>query len=239
LYVLKTCDELAAPHWREYEKIAVIYMTILFPLLANADITKYIGVGTTRAALRSEGGKSDWGSYVGLGVEYSKPYSILLAVEANYATKKVTLQNKSWPSESYMIESGKSIGDIPIDGSYLELAAKIGCRISFANNHMSIKVFVGSAISNQLKYLRRVREKTHLWYDPEKGPYTFDYLPFIYSERGPYFFIYDSIIGAVFSYKDFGVEFHYARSLTELEGIHSFNINDKLDSIYIVARYSF
>jgi hypothetical protein len=219
-------------------KKRILYLAILFPLLANAEITKYLAVGTTRASLRSEGGKSDWGSYIGLGVECSKPYSILLAVEANYATKKVTLQNKSWPSESYMIESGKSIGDIPFDGSYLELAAKIGYQISFANNNMSFKVFVGPAISAQLTCPRRVREKTHLWYDPEIGPYAFDYVPRIWAEGGPYI-CYDSIFGVLFSYKVIGVEFRYAKSYTEREEMQGFNINDKLDSFYILARYSF
>jgi hypothetical protein len=216
----------------------VLCLMILLPMFANAEIVKYISAGTTRATLRSEGGKSDWGSYIGLGAEYSKPYSILLGFEAAYATKKVTLQNKSWPSDYDVLYSGMSIGDIPIDGSYLELAAKIGCRISFADNHMSIRVFVGSAISAQLTCPRRVREKTHLWYDPDKGPYTFDYLRREWADGGPYL-CYDSIIGAVFSYKVIGVEFRYARSRTEREEMRGLNINDKLDSFYILLRYGF
>jgi hypothetical protein len=170
-------NSLQTKKWEQkMNKKLFIYLIILFPFLANAEITKYIAVGTTRASLRSEGGKSDWGSYLGLGVEYSKPNSILFAVEANYATKKVTLQNKSWQRDHDLFQSGISIGDIPIDGSYLELAAKIGGRISLANNHISIKVFVGTVISNQLKYLSGGRWNFQFDYDPDKGPYTFDYL---------------------------------------------------------------
>lgn len=220
------------------KKTVVLYLAIFFPLLANAEITKYIGIGTTRSTLRSEGGKSDWGSYVGLGVEYSKPYSILLAVEANYATKKVTLQNKSWPSESDFLYSGMRIGDIPLDGSYLEVAAKIGYRIELVRNMFSIKMFIGRTISQQLKYIHDWRAKEHLDYDPEKGPYTFDYLRRQWADGGPYL-CYDYIIGAVLSYKVIGVEFRYARSLTEREEMRSLTINDKLDSFYILVRYGF
>ncbi|GBE26994.1 hypothetical protein BMS3Bbin03_00914 [bacterium BMS3Bbin03] len=82
------------------KRIAFIFLIILplFPVSTEAGFSKYVGVGLTRATLRAEGGKSEWGKFIGLGLEYSGPFSLFFATEASYATKKVTLENKTWPT---------------------------------------------------------------------------------------------------------------------------------------------
>jgi len=216
--------------------ILVIY--IFFPISTSAKSTKYIGIGVTRATLRSEGGKSEWGKFIGFGLEYSRPSSLLFAIEAAYTTKKITLENKSWQSDSELHHSGKSIGDITYDGSFLELATKIGYHIPRLHSHINIKLFVGPTLSLHYRYVSHVKERKHLWYDEEEGPYEFDYIRCEDEGLIPNISI-DGIIGAIISYKTIGVEVHYARSSKERTCISGLTINGKLDSFYILLRYSF
>ena len=216
----------------------ILSFFILFPLSTNAKTIKYFGVGTTSAALRSEGGKSEWGKFIGFGLEYSKPSSLLLGIEAAYTTKKVILENKTWPSSWDPYNSGMSIGDIPFDGSFYELTAKIGYHIPIADTKAAIKLFTGSSLSVQSRYLSFFRASEGLDYDPEQGQYEFDYLR-CESEGTVSNILINGIIGMIISYKVFGVEVRYARSFTERSCIRGLTISDKLDTFYISLRYGF
>lgn len=214
----------------------VLLFLLIIPITTEAKFSKYVGVGLTRATLRTEGGKSEWGKFFGLGLEYTAPFSLLLAVEASYATKKVTLENKSWPSDSEIRVSNKSIGNIPIHNSYYELATKIGYSIPAYRNLFFLKIYAGPVISMPFRYLNSFRPITHVWYEDE-GPFEFDYLR-DESETLPDILI-DYIIGGTVSYKAIGIELRYARSSTERKCMRGLTINDKLDSFYAVLRYSF
>ena len=216
----------------------ILSFFILFPLSTNAKTIKYFGVGTTSAALRSEGGKSEWGKFIGFGLEYSKPSSLLLGIEAAYTTKKVILENKTWTSSWDPYNSGMSIGDIPIDGSFYELTAKIGYHIPIADIKAAIKLFTGSALSLQSRYLSFFRASTALDYDPEHGQYEFDYLRCESDGTVPSMSI-DGIMGLIISYKMVGVEVRYAKSYTERTCTRGLTINGKLDTFYISLRYGF
>lgn len=216
----------------------IIIILVLFPLSSNAKVLKYIGIGVTRATLRSEGGKSDWGQFVGLGLEYSTSSPLLFAIEAAYATKKVTLENKSWPTGFPPEFSDVFIGNIDIHGSFLELAVKIGCYIPVIGNRMSIKVFTGPTISTQLKYIGNIRADTTIFLDPdERGNYKFDYLR-DESEKLPESSI-NFIIGATISYKSLGAEVRISRAIGERKGLWALNINDKIDCFHILLNYAF
>ena len=216
----------------------ILSFFILFPLSTNAKTIKYFGVGTTSAALRSEGGKSEWGKFIGFGLEYSKPSSLLLGIEAAYTTKKVTLKNKSWPSSLYPPFSSVSIGDVPIDGSYIELFAKVGYHIPLVDNKVVIKLFVGPSVSKQLRYIGDFRLLTEIYLNPEEvGEYKFDYMR-VDSEGASNTSI-NSIIGAVVSYKSLGLEVRYERSYEKRDYMLDFSIKDKLDCFYILLRYGF
>jgi len=217
--------------------LLIMAFLILFSHSSNANIGKYIGVGATRATLRTEGGKSDWGEYIGIGLEYSRPFSLFFAIEAAYVTKKVTLENKTWQSDSDLYHSGMSIGDISYNGSFVELATKIGYNIPMIHNQASCKLFAGPAISVQYQYTSRVCEKYHLWYDTEKGPYKYDYLRCEEDSSIPNILV--GIIGVNVSYKAFGVEIHYIRACTNRKCFCGLIIEDELDSLYIFLRYSF
>lgn len=171
-------------------------------------------------------------------MEYSASSSLLFAIEANYAIKKVTLENKSWQRDSELHHSGIAIGDIPIDGSFFELVAKIGCHIPLIDDQASIKFVAGPAISLQRRYLSRVRASTQYDYDPEHGPYEFDFLGCESEGTIPNLSI-DGIMGVIISYKDFGIEARYARSFSERTCIRGLTINGKLDTFCILLRYSF
>ena len=197
-----------------------------------------IGIGTTSATLRTEKTKSEWGRFVGLGVEYSRPSFVLLGIEAAYATKKITLENRSWPSDAELHHSGMDIGDITYDGSFLELGAKIGYNIPINGTHTTIKLFVGPVISLHYDFRSSFNEHAHLWYNPEIGPYKFDYLRCESEGILPNISI-DGIAGAIFSYKAFAVEVCYNRSSKERKCLSGLTIHGKLDSFYMLLRYSF
>jgi len=218
--------------------LILLFFLFIIPLTTEAKFSKYVGVGLTRATLRNKGGKSEWGKFIGLGLEYTTPFSLFIAAEAAYATKKVTLENISWPSSTNdPYYSGMVKGNIPIDASFFELSTEIGYQISFVKNKLSFKTFLGPVFSLQKHYLSRVKETEYYEYDPEQGPYKFDYLICQWGgEILPEILI---IVGGVVSYNAIGLEFRYARSITERKCMRGLTINDKLDSFYTVVRYSF
>lgn len=215
--------------------ILLVFLLII-PLTTEAKFSRYVGVGLTRATLRNEGGKSEWGNFYGLGLEYTSPFSLYMSADAAYVTKKVILENKSWPGSSELYHSSMHTGNIPIDPSFFELSAKIGYQISLVNNKLSFTPLLGSVFSLQTRYLSGFRWTERYDYDPEQGPYEFDYLRDEGGEILPEILI---IAGGIVSYKAIGIELRYARSLSERKGMRGLTINDKLDSFYAVLRYSF
>jgi len=216
--------------------IVLLFLSII-PIATEAKFSRYVGVGLTRATLRNEGGKSEWGKFFGLGLEYTTPFSLFFAAEASYATKKVVLENKTWQRDSELYHSGISIGNIPIDASFFELSTRIGYQIPIIKNKLFFKPFIGPVFSLQKRYLSGISWTNQYDYDPEQGPYQFDYLRREWGgEILPEILI---IAGGIVFYKAIGIEFRYARSLSERKCMRGLTINDKLDSFYAVLRYSF
>lgn len=217
---------------------SILVILVLSPAAANAKTSKYITIGTTRATLRYEGGKSEWGKYVGFGLEYSNPYSLILGIEAAYATKKVTLENKSWPTDFFPEFSDVFIGNIDIHGSFLELAMKIGYYIPIIGDKISIKIYTGPTVSTQLKYTGSIRADSTIFLDPDEyGHYKFDYIR-DESERLPES-SFNYVIGVTISYKSLGAEVRIARAIRERKGLWALNINDKIDCFHILLNYAF
>lgn len=222
------------------KKISLFFLIILFllPLSVDAKISKYVGVGVTRASLRTEGGKSEWGKFVGLGLEYSSDYSVLVAIEAAYATKEATLENKTWPGSSFLPVSYVSVGDIPIDGSYLEISATIGYRLPIFCNRAYVKLFAGPTLSRQLKYLGKIRIHSGIYLNPDEiDKYKFDYLRA--ESEGAVNTSINSMVGGAISYKALRLEARYSRSYTKRNYMLGLRINDEIESFSILLGYTF
>ena len=220
------------------QKLFFLAVLMLLPLSTQAKFSKYIGVGTTRATLRSEDGKSGWGEYVGLGLEYSRPSSLLLAIEAAYATKKVTLENKSWPNSWEPPFSIGSVGDILVDGAYFDLAILLGYNFPKMCLNTSTKIFTGPVLSDQIKQLGKIHLNNEIVLEPDEiANYKFDYKRA--ETEGVTNFSIGAMIGLTISYKSVGIEARYVRSFTKRNYRMGLAINDELDCFYAIFRYAF
>ena len=221
------------------QKLFLYIVLVLLPFSAIAKTTKYFGIGTTSATLRTEQCKSEWGKFIALGLEYFEPSApLLVGIEATYTTKKITLENRSSPSDAELYHSGMDIGDITYDGSFFEVAAKIGYHFPSVGNQTAIKLFVGPVISLHYDFKSSFHNLEHLDYNPEIGPYKFDYLRCESEGILPNLSI-DGIVGATFAYKAFGVEFRYSRSSRERKCLSGLTIQGELDAFYIFLRYNY
>ncbi len=212
--------------------------TLFLSLTAEAKIYKTIGAGVTRATLRAEGGKSEWGEFWGVGLEYSKPSFLFLGLEGAYLTKKISLGEKSWPTSYFITDADVNIGDVDIHGSFFDLAAKIGYSLPVFSGKIFLKPFVGCALSTQIEYIGNLREKKNIFLDPEeRGHYPFDYLRG--EERALPETSTDVLVGVIVSYRFIQTELRAARSLSERVGLWGLNINDKIDCFYVLVHYCF
>jgi hypothetical protein len=218
--------------------LLILVNFLLLQINANAETNKYITLGTNLSTLRSQGGKSEWGKFIGFGLKYSKQTSLFLAFEGAYATKKFTLENISWQSDSELYNSGKNIGDITSYGSFFELTTKVGYHLPKIHKQVSIELFLGPTISFHYRYTGKAKVHEHLWYDDEKGPHEFYYIHCENEGLVPNISI-DGTVGAFISYKAFGIEIRYARSSEERTCIGGLTINGKWDSFYILLQYCF
>ncbi|MBN2010728.1 hypothetical protein JW960_15385 [candidate division KSB1 bacterium] len=217
--------------------IMVLTTIILLPASIHAKVTKYIGVGATRATLRTEGGNSEMGHFLGLGLEYSRPNNLLFAIEGIYATKKTILENKRWPATYENYTAPMVFGDLLVGGSFVECFIKVGYQIPLYKNRASIKIYCGPGFSRQTRGAGSSVEHDHLWYDEWIGRYEFDYLRS--GGEGTRFHSRDFIIGSIISYRGLGFEIRYASSSTEQKSINSLTIDDKLDTLYFILCYGF
>jgi hypothetical protein len=212
-------------------------MILLIPLFANAESNGYANLGVNFSSLRKQGGKCGLGNSIGLGIEFVKPSAPYFAIEASYVTKKVTLQNKTWPSNMEPEWSDIRIGDIPLERSYFEFNLKLGYSFSLFRNKAAIELFSGPLLSFPFKYSSRFIADSTIFLDlDERGKYEFDFLRC--DSEGADKFI-NWFMGITVAYKSFGIEFRYVRALSPQECIRGLTINDALDSFYFLLRYSF
>lgn len=225
----------------EFKVVGMLPLTFLLillfglPLTSEAAFSKYITAGATTSMLRYEEEKKEVGYSVGLGLEYSQPGIFFLGAETAYTTKLLTLENRTYLScaEIRYCEPDLCFGDVYIDGGFFELAAKLGYHSPIICDNMSVKLYIGIMATFQFRDLRPGQKPSRTIYEPGAA---FDYLPY---ESPLPIFDKNGILGVIFQYKAVGFELRYANSFTEREAFSYLSIVDKLDSFYILLRYSF
>lgn len=210
----------------------------LCPLLLFAQPSNYLKLGLNYSSLRTEGGKSEPGLTLGLGKDFYpiRSFNGFLGFDLSYATKKLKLENKTWPEGLDPAHSNVRIGDIPLDRSYLEFHTKLGYSFSLSRNRASIGLFAGPSLSFPIRYLSRFLADSTIFLDPdERGKYEFDYLR-CESEGADK--ILHWFMGIAVIYKSLGIEIRYDRASRQ-NCIRGLTIDDALDSFHVMVLYAF
>ncbi len=210
----------------------------LFPLSLFAQPSNYLKLGSNYSFLRKEGGKSEPGLTLGVGKDFYPIRSIngFLGLNLGYVTKRLKLENKTWPEGLDPEHSNARVGDIPLDRSYLEFHPKLGYSFPLSRNKASIGLFAGPSLSFPIKYLSRFLADSTIFLDPdERDKYEFDYLR-CESEGADK--ILHWFMGGAVVYKSIGIEIRYDRASRQ-NCIRGLTINDALDSFHVMLLYVF
>ena len=221
-------------------KKIIFFILVILIIASNslyANKTNYICFGVTNAKLQFEDGRSKFGKFIGLGIENKIYKPVYFGIEAAYTSKKITLENKTWPNSIEVIYADVEIADIDIMYTFLEFTLKIGYRYPVLRNSCSVKFFLGPSYSAKMKYIGHTKdhERTIILDQEEKGKYKFDYYRVDLSSVSSL----NYIIGSAFSYKLIDIEFRYEKGLTKTPGIWGLNIQDKIDCLYMLFRMNF
>lgn len=210
----------------------------LFPHLLFAQPSNYLKAGINYSSFRTEGGKSEPGLILGVGKDFYPIPSFdgFFSFELGYITRKLRLENKTWPTGLDPKNSNVSVGDIPLDRSYLEFHTKLGYSFSLSHNRSFIGLFAGPSLSFPIRYLSRSLSDSTIFLNPdERGKYEFDYL--LCESEGA-----DKILrwfmGIAVIHRSFGIEIRYDRASRQ-NCIRGLTIDDALDSFHVMALYAF
>ncbi|MCA9732717.1 hypothetical protein KC799_11350 [candidate division KSB1 bacterium] len=216
-----------------------LFVTILLtPFFVSAQPSKYVKLGVNYSSFRTEGGKSGPGLTLGLGKDIYpiRPFNGFWGFDVSYVTKKMKLENKTWPTGWNPDDSDVRIGDIPLDRSYLEIQTKLGYNISISHIETNVHLFAGPSLSFPIKYLSRFLADSTIFLEPdERGKYEFDYLR-CESEGADK--ILRWFMGVAVMYRDLGIEIRYDRALRQ-KCIRGLTVNDAQDSIHAKLFYAF
>ena len=219
--------------------ICALALVYFMPFLAIAQPTNYVKLGVNYSYLRTEGGQSKPGLAVGIGKEFNSKQSptpnAYLGISLNYVTKRLRLENKTWPASFNSESSNASIGDIPLDRSYLEFNANLGGRFSLSNK-TAIGLFLGPMLSVPIKYLSLFRGNTIFLEPKEKENFKFDYLRCESEGADNYL---NWLFGIIIYYRSYGIGIHYDRALKRQKCIRGLTIYDALDSFYVLMHFAF
>lgn len=210
----------------------------LCPLLLFAQPSNYLKLGLNYSSLRTEGGKSEPGLTLGVGKNFYpiRSFNGFLGLNLGYVTKRLKLENKTWPTGLNPNDSNVSVGDVLLDRSYLEFFAEVGYSFSLPYKKTRIDIFTGPMFSFPIKYLSRSLSDSTIFLDPdERGKYEFDYL--LCESEGA-----DKILhwfmGVAVGYKSIGIEIRYDRASRQ-NCIRGLTIDDALDSFHVMVLYAF
>lgn len=207
------------------------------PLLF-AQPSNYLKLGSNYSFLRKEGGKSEPGLTLGVGKDFCpiRSFNGFLGLNLGYVTKRLKLENKTWPGGLDPNNSNVSVGDVVLDRSYLEFSAEVGYSLSLPHKKTTIDIFTGPSFSFPIRYLSRSLSDSTIFLDPDKrGKYEFDYL--LCESEGA-----DKILhwfmGVTAIYKSIGIELRYDRASRQ-NCIRGLTINDAQDSFHVMLLYVF
>lgn len=214
---------------------------LLIPVWAESRSIKILSYGITRATFReTEGEISHLGTYYGLGLEYSKPKSILFGLDLGIASKKIILKNKTWPNSYYQDQvTAAIVGDIDASSLFWELSLKFGYILPILNEDFSISFFLGPILSSRFKYTGSVTSNASFYLTPEeRGIFTFDYGLGDADGTIPDLCL-DMSCGFDLRYKRASFETRYARARHERKYIGDLSLHDKFDTLYLIVRFGF
>ena len=216
--------------------ILVILAIVILPISLEAKSPTYFKFGANLSYLRHTEGKNKPGICLEIDKYFFpiRAFNGFVGVGLGYTIKRLKLENKTWPSGMEPEWSDVSIGDIPLDRSYFDFAAKVGCSFSLFRNKALVELFSGASLSFPIKYLSYFADSTIFLSPDERGKYKFDYLRCESEGADKYV---NWILGIALIYKDFGIEMRYDRAASAQECIRGLNINDALDSFRLLLRY--
>ena len=218
--------------------ICLFVIIFLNPLLVFAQPSNYVKVGVNYSFFRTEGGRSEPGLAFGLGKNFYpiRSFNVFGSGEVCYLRKKVTLENKTWPTSFDPSISDIAIGDIIVDIGFLEIPVNVGYFLR-VNKHVVMKPSVGASLSIPIQMKTYITNSRTIFLDPDdKGKYEFDYLH------------WDEVHANVstnlqmrfdFYYRCFGLLIQYQRAFVKTKSSRSLTIEDKLDSFQISLSYAF
>ncbi|MBC6951767.1 hypothetical protein DWB58_27930 [candidate division KSB1 bacterium] len=218
--------------------LCLFMSTLLTPLSLFAQPSNYFKLGANYSYLRTDGGKSRPGLTLGVGKDFYpiRSFDGFLGFELGYITKKMKLENKTWPTNMQPEWSDVEVGDVPLNRSYLEFHTKLGYRFSLFHNKAAIGLFVGPLLSFPIKYSSRFLSDSTIFLDSdERGKYEFDYLRCESQGADKHLHWF---MGIAVIYKNLGTEMCYDRASRQ-NCIRGLTINDALDSFHVMLFYTF
>ncbi len=212
----------------------------LFPLslFAQPSNSNYLKLGSNYSFLRKEGGKSEPGLTLGVGKDFYpiRSFNGFLGLNLGYVTKRLKLENKTWPTDIDPKFSDVRVGDIPLHRSYVEIHTKFGYGFPLSKTKVAIKLFAGPSLSFPIKYLSHFLADSTIFLNPnEREKYEFDYLR-CESEGADK--ILHWFLGVAAVYKNIGIEIRYDRASRQ-NCIRGLTINDAQDSFHVMLLYVF
>jgi hypothetical protein len=218
--------------------ICLFVSTLFTPLSLFAQPSNYLKAGVNYSSLRTEGGKSEPGLTFGFGKDFFpiRSFSGFFGFEVNYTRKKVTLENKTWPTNFDPAISDIAIGDIAVDIGFLEVPVNVGYFLQI-KKYVVMRPSVGTSLSVPIQMKTYIKNSRTIFLDPDdKGKYEFDYLHWdeVHANVST-----NLQIGLDFYYHCFGLLIQYQRAFVKTNSSRSLTIRDKLDSFQISLAYAF
>ena len=221
------------------KELIIFSIIFLTPPSLFAQPTKHVKLGVNYSTFRNEEGKSKPGLTVGLGKDFYpiRSFDGFFGFELSYIRKKVTLENKTTPTNIDPKDSDVVIEDIKADIAYIDIPFKVGYTPIGRNGKCSFHVFGGFTISLPIKNHTVLKEKKIIFLEPdERGKYQFDYVIGGYEGTN---ISTNLLLGTRFTYEPLALTISYSRAQNNARGFTNLSVKDRIDSFYMVLAYAF
>lgn len=230
----------------------IITSAFLIPFLLEAKSPTYVKLGVNISSFRNEEGKSEPGICFGVGKEFYpiRSFNGFFALELSYVRKKVTLKDRTWPTDFQFPEYGEvRIGDIQISVGYIEIPLRIGYLLKVSKN-THLKFHSGISLSIPVNNKTKIKNIRPINLSPEqKNKYECDYylldldpgeLPLLspFIARGIDWSI-NLNIGIRVNWKKIFIDLTFYKALNKTGGFTSLTLKDKLDSFQTSIGFIF
>jgi hypothetical protein len=203
--------------------------------------SRYFKLGLNYSSFRTDEEKSQPGIIFGCGKDFYpiRSFNGFYGFEVGYSGKRLTLENKDWPTHFDTIFTDVSVGDLRVSLGYLEILLRMGymLRISCGTD---LIFYVGPSLLLPVYNGSNIREKRIFALSREQmEKYKFDYCRVYLDEEGrPYLPFTDPEIpigrnlnfGFRLNWKKIFLDFSYCRASNATRAFESLSVKDKLDS---------